>query len=172
MTQAMHPSIFVTLGLTALIVWRVYARIRRSIGRQTFSPTRSWTVVGIFPLLAILLLATSPWPPLTIAGFVGSTLLGIGLALYGLRLTKFEATAEKLFYTPNAHIGIALSLVFVARVVYRLFQVAVPMASANTSAAELTRSPLTLIIFGALFGYYVTYAIGLLRWQRGIQRGV
>ncbi len=30
---------------------------------------------------------------------------------------------------------------------------------------QLGNSPLTLAIFGTLAGYYVTYAIGLLRWR-------
>jgi len=40
---------------------------------------------------------------------------GAALGLYGLRLTKFEQTAQGLFYTPSAHLGIALSLLFVGR---------------------------------------------------------
>ena len=34
--------------------------------------------------------------------------------------TKFEVTPQGMFYTPNAHIGIALSLLFVGRVIYRM----------------------------------------------------
>jgi hypothetical protein len=35
--------------------------------------------------------------------------------------------------------------------------------------AGFTSSPLTLLIFGTLAGYYVTYAIGLLSWQRRVR---
>jgi hypothetical protein len=31
---------------------------------------------------------------------------------------------------------------------------------------DFTRSPLTLLIFGVLAGYYMTYAVGLLRWRK------
>jgi hypothetical protein len=83
--------------------------------------------------------------------------------VYGLRLTKFEQTAQGLFYTPNAHLGIALSLLFIGRLIYRAFQIYLSVG--NPSLHDFTRSPLTLAIFGTLAGYYVTYAIGLLRWR-------
>jgi len=70
-----------------------------------------------------------------------------------------------LFYTPNAHLGIALSLLFIARLGYRI---ALPLATGrlpDPQSAQLGSSPLTLAIFGTLAGYYVTYAIGLLRWR-------
>jgi cytochrome b561 len=92
----------------------------------------------------------------------GGAAVGIGLGVYGLRLTKFEHTPEGMYYTPNAHLGIALSVLLVLRVGYR-FAVAYfsPEAAAPPPAANL--SPLTLAMFGTLAGYYVSYAVGLLR---------
>jgi hypothetical protein len=85
-----------------------------------------------------------------------------------LRVTRFENTPQGLFYTPSAHVGIALSLVFVGRILYRLYQLyGNPGDSAQPPAAYAT-TPLTLLIFGALAGYYVTYAIGLLRWRHSL----
>ena len=46
---------------------------------------------------------------------------GVGLVWWELRLTKFKKSAAGYFYTPNAHIGIALSLLLVARLGYRFF---------------------------------------------------
>jgi hypothetical protein len=37
-----------------------------------------------------------------------------------------------------------------------------------TGMNAVTYSPLTLMIFATLAGYYVTYAIGLLRWRRRV----
>jgi hypothetical protein len=85
--------------------------------------------------------------------------------MYGLRLTKFEQTALGLFYTPNAHLGIALSLLFIARIGYRAAQLYFASGSIHEGSAAFARSPLTLLIFGTLPGYYITYAIGLLRWR-------
>ena len=86
----------------------------------------------------------------------GGALLGV----YGLGKTKFEGTPQGLFYTPNAHIGIALSLLFVGRVIYRMFVLYTADPYAQQSRPTSPYSPLTLGIFGLLAGYYVTYAIG------------
>ena len=98
----------------------------------------------------------------------GGLLLGSAVALYGLRRTQFELTPQGLYYTPNAHLGIALSLLFVARIVFRLVEVYVIEPTAAHGATDFARSPLTLAVFGLLAGYYVAYAIGLARWRANV----
>jgi len=158
-------SIAVTLGIAALVAWRLYSRFRRLVGRQRLSTVRPWITVTLFPaLIVMLLLGSMAHPSSTLAIAAGSP-VGAALGAYGLRLTKFEQTDSGLFYTPNAHLGIALSLLLLGRIAYRASQVylsAVPPAATRT---DFVHSPLTLLIFGTLAGYYVTYAIGLLRWR-------
>ena len=166
MTPAPHPSLFMSLGIAALVVWRLYARIRRMIGRQKLSRVRPWITVVFFPALLALLAFVSLAHPLNLATLLAGAALGGGLGAYGLRLTRFEATPQGLFYTPSAHLGIALSLLFVGRVAYRFAMVYLAMEAEAPSSADFARSPLTLAIFGTLAGYYVAYAIGLIRWAR------
>jgi hypothetical protein len=52
------------------------------------------------------------------------------------------------------------------RIIYRLAQVYWSSGSAAGADINSATTPLTLLIFGTLAGYYVTYAVGLLRWQR------
>ena len=59
-------------------------------------------------------------------------------------------------------IGIALALLLVARIGWRFVQM---QAGGAAAAAGYGRSPLTLLVFGMLAGYYATYAAGLLRWK-------
>jgi hypothetical protein len=160
------PSI-VLLALVPLIVWRLYSRVRRMIGRQRLSRIRPWIPVCLFPLLVSLLAFLSREHPVALAALAGGVAAGAVLAVYGLRLTAFERTPQGLFYTPNAHLGIALSLLLVGRVVYRLIQVYSGDALTAAASSDFVRSPATLAIFGTLAGYYVAYAIGLLRWRYG-----
>jgi len=165
MAAAPHPSLLVSVGVGALILWRVYSRVRRMIGRQKLSNVRPWITAVVFPVLLGLVLLSALAHPINALGLLAGAGCGAALGVYGLRLTKFEQTTEGLFYTPSAHLGIALSLLFLGRLAYRLAQTfagQTPVAWPN----DFTRSPLTLVIFGALAGYYVTYAIGLLRWRR------
>jgi hypothetical protein len=136
------------------------------VGRQQLSTVRPWITVCVFPVLTVLLAIASlgqAMAPLTLSAGV---VVGICLGIYGLRKTRFEKTPQGLFYTPNAHLGIALSLLLLGRIMYRLIQVY--QASGSTAGPQINyaTTPLTLLIFGTLAGYYVTYAVGLLRWQR------
>jgi len=119
-------------------------------------------------VLLVMLMVTSLAHPINLAALVVGAAAGASLGLYGLKLTKFEETPQGLFYTPSAHLGIALSLLFMGRVAYRIFQVYTVGDGAASWSSGMAGSPLTLVIFGTLAGYYIAYAIGLLRWGRRV----
>ena len=168
MAIPVHPSLFVSLGIAALVVWRLYSRIRRLVGRQKLSAVRPWITICLFTWLMGMLSLASLAHPDHLAAVAGGIALGIGLGVYGHRLTQFEQTPAGLFYTPSAHLGIALSLLLFGRVAYRLAQVYLLASSTAATPADFVRSPLTLAIFGTLAGYYAAYAIGLLRWRHRV----
>ena len=162
----MTTSTMLWIAVGLLIVWRMYSRIRRLIGRQRSRAWRHWAAAIFFPLLIVLLGLGALVSPVALLALVAGLAAGIGLAVWGLRLTQFEKTDLGYFYTPNAHIGIAISIVFVVRMGYRLMQImALTGAEAQLATQDFGRSPLTLVIIGTMAGYYATYAIGLLRWR-------
>ncbi len=164
------PVSFVTVALIAFIAWRLYWRFRRSIGRQRFVAARSWLSVTLFPLLLVLVgIGLRFQPPVMGWSLAGGLVLGIAIGLVGLRLTRFEVTAEGLYYVPSAHLGIALSTLLVARIAYRYLSAGTLPGNPGAPAA-MHLTPLTLALVGMLGGYYVTYAVGLLRWSRGHRR--
>jgi hypothetical protein len=170
MQPAQPHSLLVPLLLGAVIVWRFYSRIRRMVMRQKLSKVRPWITVCVLPILLLVFAAMSIAHPLPLAALAGGVAVGIGLGVYGLRLTKFETTPEGMFYTPSAHLGIALSVLLIGRVGYRFIQ----MSQSDGWPPQPAVGPghpgswITLLIFGTLAGYYVTYAIGLIRWARGV----
>ncbi len=158
-----------TLGLLVLVplvAWRLYARFRRLVGRQRLSRVRPWITLTIFPALLVLLAWLSRERTDTLAWLAGALAVGAVLARYGLARTVFEATPRGLYYTPHAPLGIALSTLFAGRILYRVYEV----MSAGPAAADFARSPLTPAVFGLLAGYYVAYAIGLVRWRMAHER--
>ena len=169
-----HPAtLLLPAGVAALVVWRVYSRVKRMVGRQRLSKVRPWMTVIFFPVIvSLLFLGALIGHPESAFGLAGGVVLGCALGWYGLRLTKFEPTPEGLFYTPNAHLGIALSLLFIGRLAYRAVHLYMAAGSFQADSAAFARSPLTLLIFGTLAGYYVAYAIGLLRWKHRVGLGV
>ena len=165
-----HPSILVSLGVAALVGWRLYSRVRRMIGRQRLTRWRPWFTVGFFPLILMLLLLASLAHPVNLATLLAGVAAGVVLGVYGLSLTAFEETPQGLYYTPSAYLGIALSLLFIGRIGYRLMQAYAAVGASSPTPADFVRSPLTLAIFGTLAGYYIAYAIGLLRWRQRVER--
>jgi hypothetical protein len=158
-----------TAAIMALIAWRLYARIRRNIGRQQFRPARPWITLSIFPVLLVLLGFATMTHPLSEGSLWAGVAAGIALGVLGHRLTRFEVTPDGYFYTPSAHLGIALSTLFVCRIAYRFIINGVPgMGGAPAAGQSLT--PLTLLLLGTLAGYYCTYAVGLLRWYGRVRQ--
>ncbi len=167
----LDPSTIVLWIVIPLIVWRLYSRVRRHIGRQRLSRVRPWLTVTLFPLLILLLAGAALAHPDRLAWLAGGLALGVALGRAGLRHTRFEATPEGFYYTPNAHLGILVSLLLVGRIGYRFYQLATLDPAQVQNPADFARSPATLGIFGVLAAYYVSYAIGLLRWRQGAPRG-
>lgn len=168
--QAVNPSTITLLVLAPLLIWRLYSRIRRMVGRQWLSRVRPWITVILFPLLVLLLASAGYARPELLLWLAGGLASGGFLAVYGLRRTQFEPTPQGLFYTPHAHLGIALSLLLVGRILYRLVEVYYLGSTAPSGTSDFARSPVTLAVFGLLAGYYIAYAVGLLRWRHGVIR--
>ena len=166
----MDPRQVTPYLVTALIVWAVYRRMRRSFGRQRVRDGLMWLRIGVLTLAAALI-------GVTIARQVdvlGALLAGIGcgaaLGYLGLRHTKFEITAAGRFYTPHAYIGLVVSALFIGRLLYRFLGVyngvTSPAAAGQSLAATYQQSPFLLGVFGALVGYYVLYYLGVLQRTR------
>jgi len=170
MPASVDTHLITVVAVVALIGWRMVARIRRVIGRQRLSPARPWFTVLLFPLILLMVLLTGLAHPMTTTATAAGVAVGIVLGLYGTRLTKFEVTPAGLFYTPNAHLGIALSLLLVLRLGYRFVTLQLGGQGLAPQSMQLGSSPLTMAIFGTLAGYYVTYAIGLLRWRAQVAK--
>jgi hypothetical protein len=163
--QAPNASTITLLVLLLLFAWRVYARFRRMVGRQRLSRIRPWITLAIFPALVTLLGFSALSHAERLWWLAAGLSVGSLLGVFGLGKTRFEPTPQGLFYTPNAHLGIALSLLFVARIAYRLVEVYALEPTVPHGMEDFARSSLTLSVFGLLAGYYISYAIGLVRWR-------
>lgn len=154
----MNP-VFIYVVVGALIAWRIYRRIRRNIGRQILQPRRIiWRLV-LFGVVSLFIILAGFQYPLLLAGYGGGILGGAILGLLGLKLTRFRTTEEGHFYTPDTRIGVAVSLLFAGRIFYRI--VVLNSAALAPNHPPAMESPLTFLIAGITFGYYIVYYIGL-----------
>lgn len=165
--QAIVPAVVIP----ALYAWVFYRRVRRNFGRQPLQPTRFKVRIGILTLAAGALLFVAANNAAAFSAALAGLVVGAGLGVIGLRLTRFESSAEGFFYTQNTYIGVGLSALLIGRLVYRylvMSQSAGPTASMTTGQygtnpfAASASNALTLAIFTLLVGYYVTYFVGVL----------
>jgi len=168
--QAPAAQTFVLLGLLALIAWRVVARFRRMVGRQRLSRVRPWITFAIFPGLVLLFAFAAHTHPEHLLILAAGLAAGLVLSRHGLKLTKFEAVPGALYYTPHTWLGVGLTLLFVARIAWRVVEGTQLEPHAPRTLEDFARSPLTLSVFGLLAGYYAGYAIGLVRWRQAVLR--
>jgi hypothetical protein len=150
--------------LAALVVFVIYRRFRRNFGRQLLSRGRMTYRIAILAVAGCLLLPTALRSGQFLAAMLAGAALGIGLALWGAQRTRFVTYDGRLHYVPHTYTGIAVSLLFLGRLVYRFAQTYSDAHSANAAdpsqpfaAASMVRSPLTVAIVFVLIGYYVCY---------------
>jgi hypothetical protein len=152
------PAIPVLFG--GLIAWSFYRRVRRNIGRQKLRPRRRIVSLVVFCIASFFIIYASRQNPNLLTGFGGGLLLGAPMGLAGLRLTKFETTEQGHFYKPDTRIGIAISLLLIGRLLYRYWMLR--DVSYAPSHPPPMQSPLTFLVIGLTFGYYIVYYTGLL----------
>lgn len=167
---ALHVPAGVVIALVVLIAWRILARVRRLLTRQKIQPWRSWLSLVMFAWAGLGLVPRLWGEPLGLVAEAAGLAFGIGLAQLALRHAQFESTPEGVFYTPDVRIGIGLSLLIVARVAWRVAELAKSPNPLAESPDAFIQSPATLVVLGALIGYYGLYAAGLLRARRRLLR--
>lgn len=157
----MTPAHVMPIWFGGLIVWSVYRRVRRNIGRQRLRPRRAAISLVILSIVSVVTGGTSVHNINLLLGFGGGLVPGALLGHIGLSLTRFEIKSEGHFYTPSAHVGVALSLIFIGRLIYRYVMLR-GLSPATNHVPAAAQSPLTLFIFGLLAGYYIVFYAGVL----------
>ena len=163
----MDPKLITPVLFAALLVWAIVRRLRRTFGRQTVQPVRIWFRIGILTLAGGLIVATSvARDARSLEALSAGLACGLALAYVGLRHTRFEVTPAGRFYTPHTYIGLAVTALFLGRLLYRLFYVSYGAnamgAAGQNPALVYQKSPLTVGIFAVLIGYYLLFYAGVL----------
>jgi hypothetical protein len=169
-------SQIVPFAIAILVVFLIYRRLRRSFGRQPFRPVRMSVRIVLLLVVGCLLLPAAFRSAAFMSAVLVGTAAGVSLALWGLARTRFLRVSNQLYYVPHTYTGIAVSLLFLGRLVYRFIlaygnmHAAHPVGADAATAgqafapASMLQSPLTLGLFFVLMGYYVCY-YSMLLWK-------
>jgi hypothetical protein len=150
--------------LAALVVFVIYRRFRRNFGRQLLSPGRMKYRMVALAVVGCLLLPTALRSGQYLAAILAGAAAGVGLGLWGAERTRFQMYGERLHYVPHTYTGIAVSLLFLGRLVFRVAQMYTGTGVAGAAdpahgftQASMVQRPLTVGIFFVLIGYYLCY---------------
>jgi hypothetical protein len=167
------------LLFAALFVFLIYRRFRRNFGQQPLRPIRMQIRIGVLIVVGGLLLPTAFRSAAFLSAMFAGAVVGVALAFWGGARTRYLRISNQLYYVPHTYTGVAVSLLFLGRLIYRVVQLYTSTHAARSAAAEASKqafvpssmlsSPLTLGLFFVLMGYYVCYySIVLLKSKRAI----
>jgi hypothetical protein len=165
----MNLTTIALLVLTPLLVWRVYSRLKELMVRRRSVIARHWTTLAVFVAMLLVPASELAARPADLAWLALGAAGGIGYGLWGLRLTRLEQTEQGCYFTPNARLGIAIAMLFVARILYVGFEMYANQGS-DAPTPKFTDSPLSLLAVGLMAGYFGLYTAGLLRWRYRLKK--
>ena len=162
--QALLPSLMPVVAVVAIALL-YYRRIRRQFGRQPWQAKRHGARLVLLTIVFLLLVASGFVLPHAALAIAGGILAGGVLGVVSIRLTQIESVDGLRWYTPNPWIGGALSLLLVARLVWRFGS---GPLSGGTPAPQQA-SPLTLLFAATLVTFYLVSGGGLAWRMRALQ---
>lgn len=168
----MHQHIddlFGTVVFFGLLLFFVYRRFRRNFGRQPLKRGRLKFRIWLLSIVGGLLLIPTLFSTLSLLATVAGAGIGVSLALWAAKHTRFEKEDDKLYYIPHTYAGMVVTALFLGRLLYRMvvltpsfFSIAA-LDAASVSPGDLgglsaiSHSPLTRAVFYILVGYYCYY---------------
>jgi len=173
-------AVFSQIGpflIAALVVFIIYRRFRRSFGQQPLRRVRMQARMITLLIIGCLLLPVALRSTAFLLALLAGVAAGVALALWGAARTRFLKIDQQLYYVPHTYTGIAVSLLFLGRFVYRFIQVYASAHAVNAAdldpanpafAPSMLRSPLTVGLFFVVVGYYVCYYSAVLRKSKRV----
>jgi hypothetical protein len=151
--------------IAVLAVFMIYRRFRRSFGRQPVRPLRMVLRMALLIALGVSLLPLSLHSgEFQLVQIIGAA-VGVSFGLWAAHRTRYTRDEGHLYYLPHTYAGIAIFLLVLGRLVYRVIEVYAGSHSPQAFAAPaMVRSPATVGLFFVLIGYYVCY-YGCVLWK-------
>jgi hypothetical protein len=164
------------LAAIALIPFSLVQRYRMSTRRQR---ARAWLIslnlAGLSVSAFLFVIGagfTGIWVPhalsYSIAGLAAGALMGI----LGLLVTKWEVTADGLYYTPSRVLVLAITVLVSARIAYGFWRALHVWRTAAADDRWLGAAGIadSMAAGAIVLGYYLAYWIGVRRRMRRVPR--
>jgi hypothetical protein len=162
----LHNLIIIIVG--ALILYRIFLRVRRNIGWQQLNPGKMKLLTTIFVIIGLIFLIEGAFHLVSLISDIAGILFGVILAYYGGLMTRIEQRDGSWYYRPSIWIGSLVTVLFLGRLTYRIYE-AYTLGNLAGSQGGLTsigydaNTPWTSGLLLIMFAYYVVYYNILLR---------
>ncbi|CAG7653765.1 hypothetical protein ACFQI7_31230 [Paenibacillus allorhizosphaerae] len=163
--------------LCLFVMYRMFRRVRRNIGWQQLEPGKMRLFTVIFSVIGMLLLIEGAFYATSLISDAIGILLGLMLAYYGAALTRFEQRGGRWHYRPNTWIGVAVTVLFFGRLIYRFYDMySMPQGGGVQGGLTLAGKLQTMVsgwtagLLLVMFAYYVGYNLLILRKQKQLSR--
>jgi hypothetical protein len=151
-------------ALALLAVFLIYRRFRRNFGRQPLLPVRMGIRIVILLTLGCVLLPRALQSSSFLLAEIVGIAAGVALGMWGSAHTRYQSYNGRMHYSPHTVTGVAVSLLLIGRLVYRLAALYAARSSDGGApsmqgfdAHSMMSSPITVGMLFTVIGYYVCY---------------
>lgn len=162
----MEMTTLVLLLLVPLAVWRIYSRLKVILGRTKSELWRHYATLAVMVVmvLAVAVQILGNW--VALAALAAGVVVGVLLGQRSMKLSRLENRPEGFFYTQNRKLGLLVIMLFISRLIYRLFEAYLHMHNGLPLDPDFLGNPISSWLFGLLGGFYGIYAWLLIQWRR------
>lgn len=159
----------IVIALVILIIgYRIYLRVRRSVGWQQLQPRKLLFSTVLLSVVGALFLIAGGFSIASLLSDLAGLCIGGLLAYYSAATTRFQYRDGHIFYSTSAWINFSVLALFFGRLVYRFYELLWgPLAGlkdADTLASiGNSSSPWLSGLMLIMFVYYVGFNIALMR---------
>jgi hypothetical protein len=168
------PLVLLLLAVLALLALAlplsIIGRYRAGKARRRARPWLALVNTISIGISAVLFLVTSAVSSMWIPGAFSYTTGGLGgglvLGFLGLRLTRWEATSQSLYYTPNRWLVLAITVGISLRLAFGFWRMWKAWHASSTDHSWLAESGVagSMAAGAMVLGYYLAFWLGI--WSR------
>jgi hypothetical protein len=162
----MEMTTLVLLLLVPLAVWRIYSRLKVVLGRTKSELWRHYATLAVMvvAILAVAVQVFGNW--VAMAALAAGALVGAMLGRLSMKRSRLENRPDGFFYTQDRKLGLLVVMLFISRLIYRLFEAYLHMHNGVPLDPDFLGNPISSWLFGLLGGFYGVYAWLLIQWRR------
>ncbi|MFB7141458.1 hypothetical protein ACFCYN_17540 [Gottfriedia sp. NPDC056225] len=157
-----------------LLAYRIFKRVRRSIGWQQLNKNRMRRSIVIFLIIGALVLLQSGLKPIIITSDIVGILIGIGLAYFASIKTNFEMRNGSWFYNTNIWISGTVTLLFFGRLIYRIYDI-YSIEKLHGATNDVLTNRLQSMASGwsaglmlIMFAYYIVFNLFMMKKEKNL----